>query len=145
LFRFEILTKRVLLGQDGLKDAHRQEYSDRAQQRASDTVTQLKTLEATYMQSRPVINMDELEAERRRFDRNCRRRGDRYVEEYRTLATHLLTEREYLPLPLQEKEDIVKSFGFCKFLAIPLAQISNGSLSFALSPRGRPLQVQKRA
>ena len=58
--------------------------------------------------------MDDLKAERAWFVQNCRDRGGKYVEEYGKLATHLLTESGYQPLSLQEREDIVKAFGFCK-------------------------------
>ena len=119
LFRFKILAKCALLDRDGLLDgAHRQRYSGRAQQNANVTAARLKEFEATYLWSRPVVNMDEVNAAKDWFTQNCRERGNRYVEEYRNLATHLLTERGYVPLPLQEKADIVKSFGFCKFMII---------------------------
>jgi hypothetical protein len=116
-FRFEILTERTLLDREGLLDTScRKELSARAQQEARTTVTQVKTLEATYIHSRPAVDMDGLKAEIAWFGQNCRERGDKYVEEYSKLAIYLLTENGYAPLSLQEKADIVKSFGFCKSL-----------------------------
>jgi hypothetical protein len=117
LFRFEILTERTLLAREGLfNGVRRKELSSKAQQEANATAAQVKTLEVTYLRSRPASNMAELKAERAWFAQNCRERGDKYVAEYSALATHLLTETGYEPLSLQEKEDIVKAFGFCKSL-----------------------------
>ena len=115
LFRFEFLTERTLLAQEGLLDAtYREELSARAQQEAKITATHMKTLEATYIHTLPATDMDELKAERAWFRQTCRGRGDKYVEEYCKLAKHLLIESGYAPLSLQEKADIVKAFGFCK-------------------------------
>ena len=115
LFRFEILTERTLLARDGaLDNARKKNLSDRAQQEARVTVRQMKTLEATYIRSRPSANMNDLRDERAWFVQNCRGKGDKYVVEYGKLATHLLTESGYESLSLQEKADIVKAFGFCK-------------------------------
>ena len=117
LFRFEILTERALLARDGLLDtSHREKLSTKARREANATVSRLKELESTYIRSRPAADMGELNAERAWFGQHCRERGDKFVEEYSKLAKHLLTESGYVPLSLQEKEDIVKAFGFCKSL-----------------------------
>ena len=117
LFRFEILTERALLARDGeLDDARKRTLSSKAQKEANATAAQMKTLETTYIRSRPSAGVDDLRAERAWFAQNCRDRGDKYVEEYGKLAVHLLTESGYAPLSLQEKADIVKAFGFCKSL-----------------------------
>ena len=121
-FRFEILTERTLLARNGvLDDTRRKMLSNRAQQKANATATLLKTLETTYIRSRPSGNTRDLIEERAWFDQNCRIRGDKYVEEYGNLATHLLTESGYAPLSLQEKEDVIKAFGFCKSLGSLMA------------------------
>jgi len=113
LFRFEILTERALLAREGLLDAtYRKELSAKAQKEAKSTAIQVKTLEATYIRNLPATDMDELKAERAWFCQNCRGRGDTYVEEYCRLAKHFLIEDSYTPLPLQEKADVVKAFGF---------------------------------
>jgi hypothetical protein len=115
LFRFEILTERTSLARDGvLDDTHKTMLSNRAQQKANATAALVKTLETTYVRSRPAENTGDLIAERTWFAQNCRERGDKYAEEYRKLATYLLTESGYAPLSLQEKADIIKAFGFCK-------------------------------
>jgi hypothetical protein len=117
LFRFEILNERSLMARDGVLDgARKKTLSNRAKQEAEATVSKLRVREETYIHCRPVANMDDLKAEKAWFAQNCRERGDKYVEEYNKLATHLLTENGYAPLTLQEKADIVKAFGFCKSL-----------------------------
>ena len=147
LFRFEILTERALLIRDELlEDVHRQEHSDRARKRANITATQLKKLEQTYILGLPsplLSTMDGLEAETRWFARNCRARGDRYVEEYHTLATHLLAESEYLALPLQERADFINSSGFCEFLVIPISHRYRRPSDFVSSPWGTLIQLRK--
>ena len=135
LFRFEILNERALMARDGvLDDAHKETLSSRATQEAEAAVSQLRTLEETYIRSRPAANMDDLKDERAWFAQNCRERGDKYVEEYNKLATHLLTENDvYVPLTLQERADIVKSFGFCKSLCYlkAVTRFSGHSPSYA--------------
>ena len=117
LFRFEILNERSLLARDGvLDDARKKKLSSRAKQKGEATFSQLSIQQETYIRSRPVASMDDLKAERAWFTENCLERGDKYVEEYNKLATHLLTENGYAPLTLQERADIVKAFGFCKSL-----------------------------
>jgi hypothetical protein len=117
LFRFEILTERTLLARNGdLDEDRRKMLSSKAEREAKATVAQMKTLEARYIRSRPSVDMGDLKAERTWFAQNCRERGDNYVEEYKKLAEHLLTEKGYVPLSLQERADIIKAFGFCKSL-----------------------------
>ena len=117
LFRFEILTERTRLNRERLLDtARRKELSAKTQQEAMTTATQVKTLEETYIRNREVADMDEWETERAWFSKNCREKGEKYVEEYNKLADCLLTEAVYEPVSLQEKADIVKAFGFCKSL-----------------------------
>lgn len=115
LFRFEILTECALLAREGLLDVtYLKELRAKAQKEAKTTAIQVKTLEATYIRNLPATDTDELEAEWAWFRQNCRGRGDTYVEEYGRLAKHFLIESDYTPLPLQEKADVVKAFGFCK-------------------------------
>ncbi len=122
LFRFEILTERTLLARDGvLDDTRRKMLSNRAQQKANATAALIKTLESAYIRSRPVKGTHDLIEERAWFAQNCRERGDKYVEEYSKLATYIITESGYAPLSLQEKEDVIKAFGFCKSLGCLMA------------------------
>ena len=117
LFRFEILTERSLLARDGVLDgAHKETLSSRAQQEGEAAVAQMDALEATYIRSRPATDMDDVKAERAWFVQNCRERGDKYVEEYSKLATHLLYENGYAPLTLQEKADVIRALRICKSL-----------------------------
>ena len=124
LFRFEILNERALLARDGeLDDTRRRTLSGKARKEAQAIPAQMRTLEATYIRSRPAADMDDLKAERAWFAQNCRERGDKYVKEYTKLAVHLLTERGYAPLSLQEKADIVKAFGFCESCLMQISEV----------------------
>jgi hypothetical protein len=144
LFRFGILTERALLIRDELlEDIHRQEYSDRAQNRANITATQLKKLEETYISGLSLLSPDRLEPETRWFAQNCRARGDRYVEEYHTLATHLLAKGGYLALPLQERADFIKLFDCCKFLRRPMSHKHRWPSVFCFQPPGDTCSTAK--
>jgi hypothetical protein len=122
LFRFEILEEHKLLARNGhLDDESRAELNAKTQQEASSASVEMKTLQRRYIRSRPVSNMAELKSERTWFAENCQAKGDRFVEEYDAVATHLRRVRGYEPLSLKEREDIVKAFGFSK-----LFQFSSG-------------------
>ena len=116
LFRFEILVERTLLSRQGLlNDDRRAELIAKTRQEAESVKLEMKRLQTTYTRSRPVIStVADLTLERKWFLENCQEKGDKFVKEYEVLATHLRTEIEYEPFSLKEKEDIVKSFGFCK-------------------------------
>jgi hypothetical protein len=118
LFRFEILAERTLLSRQGLLDSERRaELSAKTRQEAESVKLEMKRLQTTYTRSRRgVSTVADLKLEREWFLENCQEKGDKFVKEYEALATHLRgTARGYEPLSLKEREDIVKSFGFCKF------------------------------
>jgi hypothetical protein len=117
LFRFEILAERTLLSRQGLLNSERRaELSAKTRQEAESVKLEMKRLQTTYTRSRPgVSTIADLKLERKWFLEICQEKGDKFVKEYEALATHLRTERGYEPLSLKEREDIVKSFGFCKF------------------------------
>jgi hypothetical protein len=122
LFRFEILSEHSLLARDGfLDEAHRMTLSSRAQRKAKATAAQMNALEAIYLRNGHATDMDDMITERTWFVQNCRGRGDKYVEEYDKLATHLLTGSDYEPLHLQDKVEIVKDRGFRKSLCCLMA------------------------
>ncbi|KAH9048672.1 hypothetical protein EDB83DRAFT_2553548 [Lactarius deliciosus] len=115
LFRFEILAEHTLLSRQSLFHGDRRnELITKAELESNATSREMERLETTYIRSRPVTTMDEIKSEREWFTQNCREKGDKFVKEYNALETHLRTERGYEPLTLKEKQDIVKSFGFCK-------------------------------
>ncbi|KAH9170424.1 hypothetical protein EDB89DRAFT_2071946 [Lactarius sanguifluus] len=115
LFRFEILAERTLLSRQGLLDNdHRNELTAKSLSESKAANREMKRIETTYTRSRPVANTAELRSEREWFTQNCGEKGDKFVKEYNALATHIRTERGYEPLSLKEREDIVKSFGFCR-------------------------------
>jgi hypothetical protein len=103
LFRFEILTECKLLARDGdLDGARRKVLSRNAEQEVKTTAAKVNTIEATYIRNRPAMYMDDLKAERAWFAQNCHERVDKFVEEYKKLAVHVITENRYMPLSLQE-------------------------------------------
>ena len=124
LFRFEILAELTLQPRQGLlTEDRRKELSAKARLKANTASLEMKTLEATYIRSRPVTNTADIRTERGWFTQHCREKGDKFVKEYNALATYLITEEGYEPLSLREMEDIVKAFNFCEF------QILSGGVS----------------
>ncbi|KAI9445891.1 hypothetical protein H4582DRAFT_1843114 [Lactarius indigo] len=113
LFRFEILAERALLSRQGLlNNDRRRELSTKAQVETNTASFEMKRLETRYLRSRPVTDTTQLNSEKAWFTQNCCEKGDKIVEEYGALTTHLRTGRGYEPLSLKEKEDIVKAFSF---------------------------------
>ncbi|KAH8998229.1 hypothetical protein EDB86DRAFT_2828513 [Lactarius hatsudake] len=113
LFRFEILTDRTLLFRQGLLDNDRRnELSTKVQLESNTASCEMKKLETTYFCSIPVTDTAELGSESVWFTQKCRERGDKFIKEYNALVRYLCTEGGYEPLSLEEREIIVKSFGF---------------------------------
>ncbi|KAH9014346.1 hypothetical protein EDB85DRAFT_875353 [Lactarius pseudohatsudake] len=110
LFRFEILAQHTLQLQCGLlNDDGRNELSTNAQLEANTASVEMKKLETRYLRGRRVTDTTQLNSERTWFTQDCRKKGDKIVEEYSALATRL-TQRECKPL--KAKEDTGKSPGF---------------------------------
>ena len=117
LFRFGILSERTLLSRQGLLSiGRRAKLSAKTFQEAESVKLEMKRLQTTYTRSRRCIfTIADVMLEEKWFLENCQDKGNKLVKEYEALATHFITDRGYKPLSLKEKEDIVKSFGFCKF------------------------------
>ncbi|KAF8263570.1 hypothetical protein EI94DRAFT_1772886 [Lactarius quietus] len=113
LFRFEILAERTLLSREGLYDEDRRnELSAKAQLEADTATLEMKKLEMTYMSKRRVTSLVDLKSEKAWFTVNCRAKGDKFLEEYNALATHLqVAEGGYELMSLKEKRDIIKALG----------------------------------
>jgi len=132
LFRFEILADRTLLSRQGRLDSdRRKELSDKAQVQTMTVIHEIEGLQKAYIRGRQITNMDERKSEIEWFTHNCREKGEKFVGEYKALATHLRTERGYEPLSLQERRDIIKSFGFCKYSQNGKGMITNDTILFA--------------
>ncbi|KAJ4500147.1 hypothetical protein C8R41DRAFT_529014 [Lentinula lateritia] len=114
-FRFAIMQKRaekaigVPAGNSGeWKDMLRQEIQ-------THTVTMrvfLEKAEIAYMRSRPAKTFQELREERAWFNEHCRIRMNRCLDEFKELEKHIIEDSVYQAVLMQEREEIVKSFGF---------------------------------
>ncbi|KAK1220258.1 hypothetical protein PQX77_016994 [Marasmius sp. AFHP31] len=73
----------------------------------------MEMAEYTYTRSRPAYtqSMDCL-SDSNWFKNNCRLKIERILREAEELGTHIARDTVYQPVSLQEKEDIVKAFGF---------------------------------
>ncbi|KAI0353983.1 hypothetical protein OH77DRAFT_1426841 [Trametes cingulata] len=69
-------------------------------------------LQQDYMRKRPSKTMEDLKMERQWLEENCRRKIEIWQKECDALEQFLLKGGFYQPLSLQEREDIVKAFGF---------------------------------
>lgn len=64
-----------------------------------------------YMQSRPLNTLGERKAEVLWFDENCAKKVEQWYKACDDLEQFMLKDGVYIPLSLQEREDIVKAFG----------------------------------
>ena len=74
----------------------------------------MSKLPGDYIRSTPSGTMPALQEERAWFKDNCSRKVERCREECVELERAMLSDKFYQPLSLQEREDIVKAFDFCK-------------------------------
>lgn len=72
----------------------------------------LEKIEGSYVRSRPSANISEMKQERKWFNENCRVKVERCLKEFEDLEGHIRNGTLYQPISMQEKEDIVKAFGF---------------------------------
>ena len=113
-FRLMILRARDSLARTGrLDDAERKQLVNLVSARANAAREFLRNVETSYIRSRPSNSLKVLGEEHKWFEINCGRKAERYVQEYTELGTHLMTDRGYQPLSIQEMADVVKAFGFC--------------------------------
>ncbi|KAI0043384.1 hypothetical protein FA95DRAFT_405685 [Auriscalpium vulgare] len=112
-FRFGILGDRDEILKTGrFTSDQREELASRIRKQQTYFKKSLETIEKTYLRSRPATKLSVLMEERTWFSENCREKAQKYIEEYDNLAEHILHDSAYAPLSLQEREDIVKAFGF---------------------------------
>lgn len=112
-FRLMILRARDSLARTGrLDDAERKQLVNLVSARANAAREFLRNVETSYIRSRPSNSLKVLGEEHKWFEINCGRKAERYVQEYTELGTHLMTDRGYQPLSIQEMADVVKAFGF---------------------------------
>ncbi|KIK63309.1 hypothetical protein GYMLUDRAFT_72036 [Collybiopsis luxurians FD-317 M1] len=112
-FRFGIMQKRsekaTLIGQT---PNWREELREEIRTHRSAMRTFLEKAESAYMRSRPVKTHQQFRDERSWFRDNCRVRVNRCLEEFEELESHVINDTVYQAVSIQEKEEIVKAFGF---------------------------------
>ena len=74
----------------------------------------LRNLELAYMRARPSQTMEDLKMERRWLEENCRAKVEAWEGECAKLEEFVDKGGFYQPMTLQEREEIVKAFGFCE-------------------------------
>lgn len=78
----------------------------------------LQKVMRSYISSRPTMSAGESSKERIWFGKNCDERAQRVLTEYESLEEYVRKGGLYQPMTLQEREDIVKAFGFCEFTSV---------------------------
>ncbi|KAL0563436.1 hypothetical protein V5O48_018631, partial [Marasmius crinis-equi] len=109
-FRFSLLQKREEHVRAGTaqKQEVRQGMVKEIHERIQEWTQYMKQAEDTYMRSRQQESL----AERAWFRENCRSKIERILQEAHALETHIKRDTFYQSVSLQEKESIVKAFGF---------------------------------
>ncbi|GAV98679.1 protein [Lentinula edodes] len=113
--RFAIMQKRAEKA-IGVPAENLGEWKDMLRQEIqTHTVTMrvfLEKAEIAYMRSRPAKTFQELREERAWFNEHCRIRMNRCLDEFKELEKHIIQDSVYQAVSMQEREEIVKSFGF---------------------------------
>lgn len=114
-FRSQILEERAVLARTGeLALSLRQALVAKVKAKSTGLLNAASKYEGDYIRSRPSESMQDLRDERIWFKDNCGRKVERWREECAELEKAMLSDKFYQPLSLQEREDIVKAFGFCE-------------------------------
>ncbi|KAK0443139.1 uncharacterized protein EV420DRAFT_1649417 [Desarmillaria tabescens] len=111
-FRFSMLEKRRDVFKEGVLAEVRDGLVAEIQADKKKLKSRLRELERSYIASRPSSDLTQISEDRRWFNGNCGAKIERCFTEYEKLEDHLLKDTVYQPMSLQEKEDIVKAFGF---------------------------------
>ena len=121
-FRWKILCERAGLFRAGGLDGAERERMCRSVRNYRYLLPQsLKHLEQTYLRARPSQTMDDLKSERRWLEENCRAKVEAWERECAKLEEFVQKGGFYQPMTLQEREEIVKAFGFCEFVSVARA------------------------
>ncbi len=115
-FRWKILCERSERFRAGALDTAERERLRRKVTNYKHLLPQsLKVLEQTYLRARPSETMDDLKKERKWLEDNCRTKIEAWERECAKLEEFVDKGGFYQPMTLQEREEIVKAFGFCKY------------------------------
>lgn len=120
-FRFDMINRReqmALKCEPEKWDATRKELLMEIRGEKADSKLFLENVMKSYLRSRPTNDMKELLEERAWFAEHCDGRAQRVLKEYDSLSEYVTKGGLYQPMTLQEREDIVKAFGFCEFTSV---------------------------
>ena len=141
-FRWKILCERASLFRAGGLDGAERERMCRTVRNYRYLLPQsLKHLEQTYLRARPSESMDDLKRERAWLADNCRAKVEAWERECAKLEEFVNKGGFYQPMTTQEREEIVKAFGFCEYLS---CRVSFPQLTQHGSTSGPLLQLRKR-
>jgi len=111
-FRFFIINRRFELFKAGELLVHQKNLLDDIKAQKTEAVQFLRKIELSYLRSRPSKGLKDLMDERAWFDDNCGKKSQRVLEAYDELSDYITKGGLYQPMTLQEREEIVKAFGF---------------------------------
>ncbi|KAI0667327.1 hypothetical protein C8Q78DRAFT_404096 [Trametes maxima] len=112
-FRWRMTCRREeLLGAGLFDQKDRDELSAQVKEHKRSMMDSLRLLQQDYTRKRPSKTMEDMKTERRWLEDNCCRKVEAWRNECDALEDFLSRGGFYQPLSLQEREDIVKSFGF---------------------------------
>ncbi|KAI8974770.1 hypothetical protein BD414DRAFT_424028 [Trametes punicea] len=113
LFRWKKRCEHAWLTQGGTyNEEERDRLSMEVQQYKHTLSEALDSLYKDYLRKRPWKTTDDLKIERQWLDENCGRKLETWQQECDSLKEFLANGGFYKPLTLQEREEIVKAFGF---------------------------------
>lgn len=115
LFRCKILNERSeLLRAETPDQSEREKLSRKVKNYKYLMIQSSDHIQQTYIRQRPSRNMDEMREERQWMNENCRKKVEAWGRDCTALEEFVMKGGLYQPLSLQEREDIVKAFGFCE-------------------------------
>ena len=114
-FRWKTLCKRTELFSAGkLDSAARHTLSMQIAMHKIKMYQNYHEVQKEYLRQRPSKTVEDLKTERKWLEENCSRKVDAWQKECNALEEYIKKGGFYQPLSLQEREEIVKAFGFCE-------------------------------
>lgn len=111
-FRFQIINRREQMFKISSLNTNRKLLSADVMVHKNSAMVYLERVAKSYVSSRSNKDPKVLKEESFWFRKNCTDRATRVFKEYDQLNKHVATDAMYQPMTLQEREDIVKAFGF---------------------------------